>query len=154
MINLELYSDELYDTNKIKFIEIGELHDVFVVNTNSQYLNKKLSKSDLRNITIYTLKKFSSAYQNLIKALEYTKDDKININNVDYTGIIELLKFRDIMAVVTKEYVEEKLENNKLSLLDVGFSLAPAEYGVYYNVNNKYKELNNLIEILKDNCKV
>ena len=48
------YSDELYDTSKIKFIEIGELHDVFVVNSNSQYLNKKLSKSDLKNITIYT----------------------------------------------------------------------------------------------------
>ena len=101
------YSDELYDTSKIKFIEIGELHDVFVVNSNSQYLNKKLSKSDLKNITIYTLKKFSSAYQNLIKELEYTKDDKINIENIDYTGIMELLKFRDIIAVITKEYIEE-----------------------------------------------
>ncbi len=147
------YSDELYDTSKIKFIEIGELHDVFVVNTNSEYLNKKLSKSDLRNTTIYTLKKFSSAYQNLVTALEYKKDDKINIDNVDYAGIIELLKFRDIIAVVTKEYVEEKLANNELCILDVGFLLPPAKYGVYYNVNHKYKELNNLIEVLKDNCK-
>lgn len=145
------YSDEIYDTNKIKFIEIGELHDVFVVNSNSQYLNKKLSKNDLRNITIYTLKKFSSAYQNLVAELEYKKDDKINISNVDFAGIIELLKFKDIIAVITKEYVEEKLENNELQLLDVGFSLAPSEYGVYYNVNNKYKELNSLIEILKNN---
>ena len=58
------YSDELYDTNKIKFIEIGKFHDVFVVNSTSQYLNRKLSKTDLKNITIYTLKKFSSVYQN------------------------------------------------------------------------------------------
>ena len=148
------YSDELYDTSKIKFIEIGELHDVFVVNSNSQYLNKKLSKSDLKNITIYTLKKFSSAYQNLIKELEYTKDDKINIENIDYTGIMELLKFRDIIAVITKEYIEEKLENNELCLLDVGFSLAPAKYGVYYNTNNKYKELNYFIENLKTYTKI
>lgn len=148
------YSDEIYDTNKIKFIEIGELHDVFIVNNNSQYLNKKLSKSDLRDITIYTLKKFSSAYQNLVTELEYKKDDKINISNVDFAGIIELLKFKDIIAVLTKEYVEEKLENNELRLLNVGFSLAPAKYGIYYNVNNKYKELNSLIEILKDNCKL
>ena len=35
------YSDELYDTNKIKFINIGELHDTFIVNSNSQYLDKK-----------------------------------------------------------------------------------------------------------------
>ncbi len=148
------YSDELYDTNKITFINIGDLHDVFIVNSNSQYLNKKLSKSDLRNITIYTLKKFSSAYQNLAKELEYKEKDKININNVDFSGIIELLKYRDIIAVVTKEYVEDKLTSNELKILDVGFSLAPAEYGIYYNVNNKFKELNNLIEILKDSCKV
>ena len=148
------YSDELYDTSKIKFIEIGELHDVFVVNSNSQYLNKKLTKNNLKNITIYTLKKFSSAYQNLIKELEYKKDDKINIENIDYTGIMELLKFRDIIAVITKEYIEEKLENNELCLLDVGFSLAPAKYGVYYNTNNKYKELNNFIENLKAYTKI
>ncbi len=145
------YSDEIYDTNKIKFIEIGELHDVFIVNNNSQYLNKKLSKSDLRDITIYTLKKFSSAYQNLVTELEYKKDDKINISNVDFAGIIELLKVRDVITVITKEYVEEKLENNELRLLNVGFSLAPAKYGIYYNVNNKYKELNDLIKIFKDN---
>ena len=148
------YSDELYDTNKIKFIRIGDLHDVFIVNSNSQYLNKKLSKRDLREITIYTLKKFSSAYRSLVKALEYKEDDEINISNVDFPGIMELLKFRDIIAVVTKEYVEDKLANNELNELDVGFSLAPAEYGIYYNVNNKFKELNNLIEILKDNCKI
>ena len=148
------YSDELYNTNKIKFISIGNLHDVFIVNSNSQYLNKKLSKRDLRERTIYTLKKFSSAYRNLVKALEYKEDDEINISNVDFPGIMELLKFRDIIAVVTKEYIEDKLENNELNELDVGFLLAPAEYGIYYNVNNKFKELNNLIEILKDNCKI
>ena len=148
------YSDELYDTNKIKFIKIGDLHDIFIVNNNSQYLNKKLTKSDLREITIYTLKKFSSAYRSLVKALEYKEDDEINISNVDFPGIMELLKFRDIIAVVTKEYVEDKLANNELKEPDVGFMLAPAEYGIYYNVNNKFKELNNLIEILKDNCKI
>lgn len=147
------YSDNLYDTNKIKFIRIGDLHDVFIVNTNSQYLDRKLSKKDLKNVTIYTLKKFSSAYQSLVKALEYQDDDKINIVNVDFTGIIELLKCRDIIAVVTKEYIEEQLINNELHLLDVDVSLSPAEYGVYYNVNNKFKEMDNLIGILKNSCK-
>lgn len=148
------YSTELYDTNQIKFIEIGELHDVFVVNPKSKYLKKKLSKKDLRKTTIYTLKKFSSAYQNLIKALEYTPKDNIKIENVDYTGIIELIKVRDIIAVITKEYIEEKLEKKELCLLDVGFTLEPAKYGVYYNVNNQDKELENFIKTLVDNCKV
>ena len=106
------YSDELYNPEEIKFIKIGELHDVFIVNSKSQYLNKKLSKNDLRNTTIYTLKKFSSAYQNLIKALEYSENDTINIDNVNYSAMIELLKVRDVITVITREYVEEKLANN------------------------------------------
>lgn len=148
------YSDELYNSKEIKFIKIGELHDVFIVNSNSQYLNKKLSKEDLRNITIYTLKKFSSAYQNLIKALEYNEEDKINVDNVNYTAILELLKARDIITVITKEYIEEKLANNELCVLNVDFSLPNAEFGLYYNINNNFKELNDLINVLKDNCKV
>ena len=146
------YSDDIYNSRDIKFIKIGELHDVFIVNANSQYLNKNLSKKDLRNITIYTLKKFSSAYQNLIKELEYNKNDEINVVNVNYTAMLELLKVRDIVTVITKEYVEEKLADNELHILDVGFTLPNAEFGVYYNVNNKFKELNDFIEILKNNC--
>ena len=148
------YSDELYEQKEIKFIKIGELHDVFIVNTDSQYLKKKLSKNDLRNTKIYTLKKFSSAYQNLIKELEYSQNDSINVNNVNYTAMLELLKVRDIITVITKEYVEEKLANNELCILDVDFSLPNAEFGLYYNVNNNFRELKDLIKILKDNCKV
>jgi len=148
------YSDEIYNPKEIKFIKIGELHDAFIVNANSQYLNRKLSKKDLRNITIYTLKKFSSAYQNLIKELEYSKDETVNVDNVNYTAMLELLKVRDIITVITKEYVEEKLSNNELCVLDVGFSLPNAEFGLYYNVNNNFKELKDVIEILKNNCKV
>lgn len=148
------YSDELYHSNEIKFIKIGELHDEFIVNSNSEYLHQKLSKTDLKNTTIYTLKKFSSAYQNLIKALEYQEDDEINVDNVNYTAILELLKVKDILTVLTREYVEEKLANHELAILDVGFSLPPAEFGVYYHVNHKSKELDYFIRILKDNCKV
>ena len=148
------YTDEIYNSKEIEFIKIGELQDVFIVNSNSQYLNKKLSKEDLRNINIYTLKKFSSAYQNLIKALEYTETDTVNIDNVNYSAIIELLKARDIITVITKEYVEKELSNSELSVLDVGFTLPNAEYGIYYNVNNNFKELKNLIKVLKDNCKI
>ena len=148
------YSDELYNPEEIKFIKIGELHDVFVVNANSKYLNKKLSKNDLRNIKIYTLKKFSSAYQNLIKELEYDERTITNVDNVNYTAILELLKVRDIVTVITKEYVEEKLANNELCVLDVGFLLPNAEFGLYYNVNNNFKELKDLVGIFKSNCKL
>lgn len=96
------------------------------------------------------MKKFSSTYQNLIKELE---DDK-NISNVNYTGMIELLKVRDVVTVMTREYVEDKIANNELSVLNVGFSLPNADVGLYYNVNNKFKEQKDLIEVLKENCKL
>lgn len=148
------YSDELYEQKEIKFIKIGELHDVFIVNTDSQYLKKKLSKNDLRNTKIYTLKKFSSAYQNLIKELGYDEKTIGNVDNVNYTAMLELLKVRDIVTVITKEYVEEKLANNELCVLDVGFLLPNAEFGLYYNVNNNFKELKDLVGIFKSNCKL
>ena len=75
-------------------------------------------------------------------------------SNVNYTAMLELLKVRDIITVITKEYVEEKLMNKELCILDVDFSLPNAEFGVYYNVNNNFRELKDLIKILKDNCKV
>ena len=145
------YSEELYDTNIIKFIHLGYLHDVFVINSSSKYLGQKISKNELKKITIYTLKKFSSAYQNLQNALEIKSNNKNNIKNISYSGILEILKNQDIVAVITQEYIKDKLENNELCLLDTNLKLEPADYGIYYNINNKSKELNTLIESFKSN---
>ena len=147
MVFSKRYSEELYNTQEIKFIKIGELHDVFIVNSDSKYLKKKITRKELKNTTIYTLKKFSSAYQNLVKVLEYNDGEVINIENVNFTAMIELLKVRDVITVMTQEYVEEKIAKNELSILDVGFSLPNAEYGIYYNVKNKSKKINNLIKL-------
>ena len=108
----------------------------------------------LKNTTIYTLKKFSSAYQNLIKILEYHDGDVINIENVNFTAMIELLKVRDVITVMTQEYVEEKVAQKELSILDVGFSIPNAEYGIYYNINNKSQKINNLIKLFTSGVKV
>lgn len=62
------------------------------------------------------------------------------------------MKSQDIIAVITQEYIQDKLENKELCLLDTDLKLEPAEYGIYYNINNKSNELNKLIEILKNNC--
>ena len=32
--------EKIYNTNKIQFIKLGLLHDVFVINANSRYKNK------------------------------------------------------------------------------------------------------------------
>lgn len=147
------YSEEIYDTNIINFISLGYLEDVFIVNSDSKYLKNKLSKQELKEIPIYTLKRFSSTYQNLTNALGYKSNEKKNIKNITYSGIIELLKIEDIMAVITKQYVQEELSRNKLCILDTDLKLEPAEYGIYYNIHNKSKNLNKLIDVFKNSCK-
>lgn len=107
------YSEEIYNSNIVKFINLGYLHDVFIVNSGSKYLRKELSKEELKEIPIYTLKKFSSTYQNLANALEYKSNETTNIKKITYSGIIELLKIEDIVAVITQEYVKNELAKNE-----------------------------------------
>lgn len=148
------YSEEIYDSNNIKFIKLGELHDVFIVNANSKYLKKKMTRKDLRSVPIYTLRKFSSAYQNLAKALGYEPNDETNIENINYTAMIELLQVRDVITVITKEYVEKKIADNELRVLETDLNLPNADYGIYYNVNNKSAKIRNIINIFKNGTEV
>lgn len=62
------------------------------------------------------------------------------------------MKSQDIIAVITQEYIQDKLENKELCLLNTDLKLEPVEYGIYYNINNKTKELSKLIEVFKNNC--
>ena len=76
------------------------------------------------------------------------------IDKLNFTAMIELLKVRDVITVMTQEYVEEEINKNELSILDVEFSLQNAEYGIYYNVNNRTPKINNLIKIFTSGAKV
>ena len=67
--------------------------------------------------------------------------------------MIELLSVRDVVTVMTKEYVENELLNKKLRVLDTGFKLLESEYGIYYKENKNDKEILNLIKKLINNCK-
>ena len=84
------YSGELFNSNDIIFNKIGYLHDEFIVRYNSKYINKQYTLEELKKIPIYTLKKFSSAYQSLISLFNYNKNEKINIENINFQGMIEL----------------------------------------------------------------
>lgn len=147
------YSDELFNSNDIIFNKIGYLHDEFIVRYNSKYINKQYTLEELKKIPIYTLKKFSSAYQSLISLFNYNKNEKTNIENINFQGMIELLSVRDVVTVMTKEYVENELLNKKLRVLDTGFKLLESEYGIYYKENKNDKEILNLIKKLINNCK-
>lgn len=140
--------EKIYNTNKIQFIKLGLLHDVFVINANSRYKNKTFTKKELAKEKIYTPKRTSITTINLMKELELT-DGMDNIKNITYTTMLGILKNEDSIGIITKEYIQDELKENKLALLKTDFELEPMEFGIYINIDNKFKELKDLIKVMK-----
>lgn len=142
-------NENLYNTQKISFICLGNLHDIFVINTNSRFANKTLNKEVLKNEIIYTPKRTSLTTINLIKELGLEGNEKENIKNVTYTTMLGILKNEDSIGIITKEYIQDDLKENKICELNTDFKLPPLEFGIYLNKNNKFDELSSLIRIIK-----
>ena len=138
----------VYNTNKIEFIKLGLLHDIFVINTNSRYKDIVFSKEKLAQEKIYAPKKTSLTSINLMKELNLRADTE-NIKNITYTTMLGILKTEDSIGIITKEYIKDELEENKLAILKTDFEFEPMEFGIYINKENKFKELKDLIKIMK-----
>ena len=141
--------ESVYNTNKIEFIKLGLLHDIFVINTNSRYKDIVFSKEKLAQEKIYAPKKTSLTSINLMKELKLTADTE-NIKNITYTTMLGILKTEDSIGIITKEYIKDELEENKLAILKTDFEFEPMEFGIYINKENKFKELKDLIKIMKN----
>lgn len=133
----------------IKFIRLGFFHDNFFVNSNSKYLNTDILKDDKEPITVYTLRNISSTSKNLENILKEKNLKNINIKNATFNTIIEEMQISDIIAYITEEYVQEELENGKLKKLDVDVQSPDIEYGIYYNSNNKLKNIKKIFDSIK-----
>ena len=140
--------ESVYNTNKIEFIKLGLLHDIFVINTNSRYKDIVFSKEKLAQEKIYAPKKTSLTSINLMKELNLRADTE-NIKNITYTTMLGILKTEDSIGIITKEYIKDELEENKLAILKTDFEFEPMEFGIYINTENKFKELKDLIKIMK-----
>lgn len=144
-------SEDQYDNKKIKFISLGFLHDIFVVNNNSKLLNKIITKKDLKNEIIYTPRKSSVTTLNLMKTLGLNFDEEVNyIKNITYTTMLGIIKTGDGIGIVTKEYIQDALKEQKISILQTDFELEKIEFGIYINSTNKFKELDDFIKIIKN----
>lgn len=141
--------ESVYNTNKIEFIKLGLLHDIFVINTNSKYKDKVFNKEELAKEKIYTPKRTSITTINLMKELNLT-DGMENIKNITYTTMLGILKTEDSIGLITKEYIKDELKENKLAILKTDFEFDPMEFGIYINKENKFKELKDLIKIMKN----
>lgn len=141
--------EKLYNTQKISFISLGFLHDIFVINNNSRFLHQTFDKENLKDEIIYTPKSTSLTTINFIKSLGLETQEKENIKNVTYTTMLGILKNEDSIGIITKEYILEELKEKKICELQTNFKLEPLEFGVYLNKSNKFDELNSLVKIIK-----
>lgn len=136
-------------SKSIKFIKLGTFHDEFFVNTNSKYLDKNILKDD-EKITIYTLRNISSTSRNLEKILNEKNFKNIEIKNVTFNTIIEEMQNNDIIAYITEEYIQEELESGKLTRLELEIESLAIEFGIYYNSNNKIKNVKKIFDRIKE----
>ena len=129
----------------IKFIKLGFFHDDFFVKTNSKYLDNNIFKDKKENV-IYTLRNISSTSRNLEKLLKEKNLKNIKIKNATFNTIIEEMQNNDIIAYITEEYIKGELKSGKLKKLKLGIEFSNVEYGIYYNSNNKIKNVKRLFE--------
>lgn len=132
-------------SKSIEFIGLGKFHDDFFVRDNSKYLNQK----ELKDVTIYTLRNVSSTSRNLERIIKDNNFNSVKIKNATFNTIIEELQNNDIIAYITEEYIKEELSSGKLKRLDTRIESIEMEYGIYYNSNNKIKNMKKFISKIK-----
>lgn len=129
----------------VKFIRLGSFHDNFFVNCNSKYLDKNITKDDDK-ITIYTLRNISSTSRNLESILKEKNLKNVKIKNATFNTIVEEMQNNDIIAYITEEYIQEELKSGKLRKLELEIESPVGEYGIYYNSNNKIKNVKRIFK--------
>jgi len=139
---------ESIHADSINFIGLGCFHDDFYIRADSKYLNKHILKDD-ESITIYTLRNISSTSHNLEQILRDRGLSNIEIKNATFATIYEKMKNEDIIAYITGDYIEDEIRSGKFIKLDTDVKTFEVEYGIYYNSNNKIKNIKKLFENIK-----
>ena len=134
------------DLKNIEYINLGYLHDVIIVSKDSKFANKELTIEDIENNIIYGPRHYAQAVQRLKDLMQ---GKSLNLNNSSYNTILELASSGKALGLVTREYVTKE-EYEKYNLLEVKteIDLGKIEFGIYLN-SSRFKELNNLIKIIK-----
>ena len=123
------------------------MHDILIINNNYK---EKLTIDDLKSKTIYMPRKSSITTKNFFESIKGLSTNNIKTNNINYRTILEMLKYDSNIALVTKEIIEEELDSKIYNQLNTTFKINPLEYGIYVNINNKFKELNRFVKELKE----
>lgn len=137
------------DTTKIKFIQLGVWKEVLVANKNSKWIKKPITVEDMKKETIYMPKKTSETTYNFLKSMDCRYEEFEDIRHITYKTIAEILENAGGIGVVTKEFLEQELEEGNIKIISSTVPIKPVAFGIYINVDNTFKELKQLIEVIK-----
>lgn len=135
----------------IKYIKLGYLHDVIIASKESIFANQELTLENIENQIIYTPRTYAQA---VARIKELTPGKKLKLKNSSYKTILELASSGKALGLITREYVDiNDYKNFNLVEVKTTIKLGAVEFGIYTN-SNKFKELNNLIKLIKEYFKV
>jgi len=134
--------------NGLNFIKLGYMHEVFIANKKSDMANQILTLDNLKGKMIYIPRDYE---QTTKRIKELTKNADINLKLSNYRSIVRLVNEGMVIGVVTSEYLYD-WEWEKFNLVEVknDIGLGEVEFGIYLN-SSRFKELNRLVELIKEN---
>ena len=135
----------------IQYIKLGYLHDVIITGKNGVFANQELTLENIEDQMIYTPRNYAQA---VTRIKELTVGKKLKLKNSSYHTILELASSGKALGLITREYVSQK-DYKKFNLVEVKTSikLGKIEFGIFMNTN-KFKELNDLIKLIKEYFKI
>ncbi len=131
----------------IQYIRLGYLHDVIIASNKSIFAVQKLTIENIEDQIIYIPRNYAQATYRIKEAL---KGKKVKLKSSSYKTILELASSGKALGLITREYID-KNDYKELNLVEVEttIGLGKVEFGIYTN-SAKFKELNNLIKLIKD----
>ena len=137
--------------NNFDIINIKKLHDIFVVNKESIYKDKKISKKDLEKLPLILLPLNASNRKNFDK---FCQSNDIIIHPLMEIGndlIVEDCALSGLgVGLVVKEYVQSKLDSKELFELNTNFDFGEKDLVCIVEQSRKNNILiKKFIELLK-----
>jgi DNA-binding transcriptional LysR family regulator len=132
----------------LKFIKLGNMHETFIMNKQSEMAGQTLTFDNLKGKMIYIPREYEQTTKR-IKELTQSSDIDLKLSN--YRSIVRLVNDGMVIGVVTAEYLYG-WEWKEFNLVEVknNIGLGECEFGIYLN-SNKFRELDLLIDIIKKN---
>lgn len=141
--------DSKHKYKNIKYIKLGMLNEVLAAGYNSKWTNKKITIEDIKKADLYMPRKTSETPRNFFESINCDYEEFSNITHITYKTIVKIIQDNEGIGLLTKEFIKKEIQDKQIRILDTEFKIKPIEFGMYLN-DNKFKELNQFVQIIKN----